>query len=296
MTPRTALGALHIGALMFGLTGVFGKLAAASASIIVFGRAGFAVLALACFGALAKQTRWQRPSLRDARGLLISGLLLAGHWVSFFVSVKVAGVAIATLGFASFPAFTVVLEGLIFRERIRANEILLVLAVSAGLILVTPTFDIASQATEGLLWAVASGLLFSLLSLNNRAHSGRLPAVQAALWQNAVVALCLLPFAAPGLPEVRPLDWVWIALLGIFCTGVAHSLFVASLAVIKARTAAVVFAMEPVYGITLAWLLFHETPSARMLLGGALIIVAIVVSSRMGSGVPAKPVLDAGVH
>ena len=296
MTPRTALGALHIGALMFGLTGVFGKLAAASASIIVFGRAGFAVLALACFGALAKQTRWQRPSLRDARGLLISGLLLAGHWVSFFVSVKVAGVAIATLGFASFPAFTVVLEGLIFRERIRANEILLVLAVSAGLILVTPTFDIASQATEGLLWAVASGLLFSLLSLNNRAHSGRLPAVQAALWQNAVVALCLLPFAAPGLTEVRPLDWVWIALLGIFCTGVAHSLFVASLAVIKARTAAVVFAMEPVYGITLAWLLFHETPTVRMLLGGALIIAAIVVSSRMGSSAPVKPVLDAGAH
>ena len=296
MTPRTALGALHIGALMFGLTGVFGKLAAASASIIVFGRAGFAVLALACFGALAKQTRWQKPSLRDARGLLISGLLLAGHWVSFFVSVKVAGVAIATLGFASFPAFTVILEGLIFRERIRVNEILLVLAVSAGLILVTPTFDIASQATEGLLWAVASGLLFSLLSLNNRANSGRLPAVQAALWQNAVVALCLLPFAAPGLTEVRPLDWVWIALLGIFCTGVAHSLFVASLAVIKARTAAVVFAMEPVYGITLAWLLFHETPTVRMLLGGALIIAAIVVSSRMGSSAPVKPVLDAGAH
>ncbi|MFK7608638.1 MULTISPECIES: DMT family transporter [unclassified Pseudomonas] len=296
MTPRTALGALHIGALMFGLTGVFGKLAAASASIIVFGRAGFAVLALACFGALAKQTRWQKPSLRDARGLLISGLLLAGHWVSFFVSVKVAGVAIATLGFASFPAFTVILEGLIFRERIRVNEILLVLAVSAGLILVTPTFDLASQATEGLLWAVASGLLFSLLSLNNRAHSGRLPAVQAALWQNAVVALCLLPFAAPGLTEVRPLDWVWIALLGIFCTGVAHSLFVASLAVIKARTAAVVFAMEPVYGITLAWLLFHETPTVRMLLGGALIIAAIVVSSRMGSSAPVKPVLNAGAH
>ena len=296
MTPRTALGALHIGALMFGLTGVFGKLAAASASIIVFGRAGFAVLALACFGALAKQTRWQTPTLRDARGLLISGLLLAGHWVSFFVSVKVAGVAIATLGFASFPAFTVILEGLIFRERIRVNEMLLVLAVSAGLILVTPTFDLASQATEGLLWAVASGLLFSLLSLNNRANSGRLPAVQAALWQNAVVALCLLPFAAPGLTQVRPLDWLWIGLLGIFCTGVAHSLFVASLAVIKARTAAVVFALEPVYGITLAWLLFHETPTVRMLLGGALIIVAIVVSSRMDSGAPAKPVLDAGAH
>ncbi|MCU1725751.1 DMT family transporter [Pseudomonas sp. 7P_10.2_Bac1] len=290
MTPRTALGALHIGALMFGLTGVFGKLAAASASIIVFGRAGFAVLALAFFAALAKGTRWKKLALRDARNLLVSGLLLAGHWVSFFVSVKIAGVAIATLGFASFPAFTVILEGLIFRERIRLNEIVLVLLVSIGLILVTPSFDLASQATEGLIWAVASGLLFSLLSLNNRANSGRVPAVQAAMWQNAVVAFCLLPFAAPGLSAVQPLDWLWIALLGVFCTGVAHSLFVASLAVIKARTAAVVFALEPVYGITLAWLLFHETPTLRMLIGGVLIIVAIVVSSRMPSGQTLKKV------
>ena len=297
MTPRTALGALHIGALMFGLTGVFGKLAAASASIIVFGRAAFAVLALLCFTALAKRSAWYRLTLRDARSLLLSGVLLAGHCISLFVSVKIAGVAIATLGFASFPAFTVILEGLIFRERIRPNEIVLVALVSIGLILVTPSFDLASQATEGLLWAVASGLLFSLLSLNNRANSGRMPAVQAAMWQNAVVALCLLPFAGPGLSEVRPLDWLWIGLLGVFCTGVAHSLFVASLAVIKARTAAVVFAMEPVYGITLAWLLFHETPSLRMLLGGVLIIVAIVVSSRMRSGpAPDKAGLDAAAH
>ena len=297
MTPRTALGALHIGALMFGLTGVFGKLAAASASIIVFGRAAFAVLALLCFAGLAKRSGWYRLTLRDARNLLLSGLLLAGHWVSFFVSVKIAGVAIATLGFASFPAFTVILEGLIFRERIRLNEIVLVVLVSVGLILVTPSFDLASQATEGLLWAVGSGLLFSLLSLNNRANSGRMPAVQAAMWQNAVVAVCLLPFAGPGLSEVRPLDWLWIGLLGVFCTGVAHSLFVASLAVIKARTAAVVFALEPVYGITLAWLLFHETPSLRMLLGGVLIIVAIVVSSRMASGpAPGKTALDAAAH
>ena len=297
MTPRTALGALHIGALMFGLTGVFGKLAAASASIIVFGRAGFAVVALAFFAALAKGTRWKKLAPRDVRNLLVSGLLLAGHWVSFFVSVKIAGVAIATLGFASFPAFTVILEGLIFRERIRLNEIVLVLLVSIGLILVTPSFDLASQATEGLIWAIASGLLFSLLSLNNRANSGRVPAVQAAMWQNAVVALCLLPFAAPGLSAVRALDWLWIGLLGVLCTGVAHSLFVASLGVIKARTAAVVFALEPVYGITLAWLLFHETPTLRMLLGGLLIIIAIVVSSRMGSGpTPNKAVLDSAAH
>jgi len=289
MNHRTALGALHIGALFFGLTGVFGKLAAsASPAIIVFGRAAFAVIALALFAQFARKG-WHRLTGPDVRRLLLGGVLLAGHWVSFFIAVKVGGVAIATLGFTSFPAFTVILEGALFRERIRRNEAVLVVLVCIGLVLVTPAFDLASQATGGLLWAMLSGLLFSLLSLTNRAGSGRLPAVQAALWQNLVVSLCLLPFAASGLAAVTPMDWVWIALLGIFCTGVAHSLFVASLAVIKARTAAVVFGMEPVYGIAVAWAVFAETPTVRMLLGGALIIFAIVLSSRLAAEQPAKP-------
>ncbi|RSC26848.1 DMT family transporter [Pseudomonas parafulva] len=288
MNHRTALGALHIGALFFGLTGVFGKLAAsATPSIIVFGRALFAVLALALFAGLARKG-WQRLRAQDLGRLLLGGILLAGHWVSFFIAVRVGGVAIATLGFASFPAFTVILEGVLFRERIRRNEALLVLLVSIGLVLVTPAFNLASEATGGLLWALLSGLLFSLLSLTNRAGSGRVPAVQAALCQNLVVGVCLLPFALPALSAVKPMDWLWIALLGIFCTGVAHSLFVASLAVIKARTASVVFGMEPIYGIAVAWMVFAETPTLRMLAGGALIIFAIVLSSRLSAEPPSR--------
>ncbi|HKS15579.1 MAG TPA: DMT family transporter [Pseudomonas sp.] len=282
MNHRTALGALHIGALFFGLTGVFGKLASAGPSVIVFGRAAFAVLALGLFVGVARQS-WGALRGADVGRLVLGGVLLAGHWVSFFIAVKVGGVAIATLGFASFPAFTVILEGVLFRERIRRNEALLVVLVSVGLVLVTPAFDLASEATAGLLWALLSGLLFALLSLANRAGSGRIRAVQAALCQNAVVAGCMLPLAGPALPSVPAMDWLWIGLLGVFCTGVAHSLFVASLAVIKARTAAVVFAMEPIYGIAMAWLIFAETPTPRMLIGGALIIFAIVISSRMAA-------------
>ncbi len=92
--------------------------------------------------------------------------------------------------------------------------------------------------------------------------------------------------AGPLLPSVSALDWLWLGLLGVFCTGVAHSLFVASLAVIKARTAAVVFAMEPVYGIAMAWVIFAEQPTLRMLMGGVLIILAIVISSRLAAGAP----------
>lgn len=282
MTPRNALLAVHLGALLFGLTGVLGKLAAATPPLITGGRAAFAVLALGLFAVLARNGAHSRPDLRQLGLLAVGGLLLGVHWLTFFQAVKVGGVAIATLGFASFPAFTLLLEGLLFRERLHAAEFGVVGLVCLGLLLVTPQFELASQASQGLLWAVLSGLLFALLSLTNRISARGISPVQAALWQNLTIALCLLPWAAPLLPAMAPLDWLWLGLLGVLCTGLAHSLFVSSLRVLKARTAAVVFAMEPVYGIFFAWLLFSEVPSLRILGGGALIVLATFLSARLG--------------
>lgn len=274
MQPRRALIALHAGALLFGLAGVFGKLAQAPPWAIVCARALFAVLALGVFMRLARAQRWQRLGAAGAGQLALAGLLLAAHWVTFFQAIKVGGVAIGTLGFCSFPAFTVLFETVLFRERLRRVEALQVLAVTLGLIMVAPHFDLASGATAGLLWGVLSGLLFALLAMLNRARPASIGPVQAALCQNAVVMLVMLPWALPMAGSLHAMDWLWLALLGVFCTGLAHGLFVASLQVIKARTAAVVFAMEPVYGIAFAWWIFAEQPTGLMLAGGALIVAA----------------------
>lgn len=280
MNQRNALWAIHVGALLFGLSGIFGKLANTTPQMISAGRALFAVAALLLFAKLLGNVRLVRLGLRQTSLLALGGLLLGGHWWSFFEAVQISGVAIATLGFASFPAFTVLLEGLLFRERTRAMEYAMVALVCVGLVMVTPAFDLSSQATSGLLWAVLSGLLFALLSLLNRASTRGVEPVQAALYQNVAVLLVFTPLAWPTLPSVQAQDWLWMAMLGIFCTGLAHSLFVASLRVLKARTAAVIFALEPIYGISFAWLLFSEVPTLRMLAGGLLIVSAIFLSAR----------------
>ncbi|KAF1050634.1 MAG: putative cystine transporter YijE [Stenotrophomonas maltophilia] len=279
LTQRSALIGLHIGALMFGLTGIFGKLILAGPLGIVFARALFGVAALGVFAShLASQPRLRARQLAMLVG---SGLLLCAHWLTFFLAVQVGNVAVATLGFASFPAFTVLLEGLLFRERIQRVEGVVVVLVCIGLVLVTPNLDFSQGATQGLLWGIVSGLLFALLSLANRVAVRGIDPILASLGQNLTIILCLLPLVIGQLPQVRALDWFWLVLLGVLCTGVAHSLFVASLRLIKARTAAVIFALEPVYGIAFASVLFGEQPSLRMLLGGALIIFATFVSARM---------------
>ena len=197
------------------------------------------------------------------------------------MAVKVGGVAVATLGFASFPAFIALLDVVLFRERIGRAEGTMLALVTLGLVLVTPSFDVADQGTVGLLWGLASGLSFAGLAICNRRGSRGMDAIQVAFWQNLVVALLVLPLLGLGLAggaaAIDLASWFWLAVLGVLCTGLAHTLFVKSLEALDARSAGMIIALEPVYAIACAWWLFGEEPSGRMLVGASLIILATVL-------------------
>ena len=277
----SALAAAHGAAVLFGLTGILGALIRFDAVAITAGRAGFAATALLVLALAQRRPLLQGLGPRRAGIVLASGFLLAVHWITFFMAVKVGGVAVATLGFASFPAFIALLDVVLFRERIGRAEGTMLALVTLGLVLVTPSFDVGDQGTVGLLWGLASGLSFAGLAICNRRGSRGMDAIQVAFWQNLVVALLVLPLLGLGLAggaaAIDLASWFWLAVLGVLCTGLAHTLFVKSLEALDARSAGMIIALEPVYAIACAWWLFGEEPSGRMLVGASLIILATVL-------------------
>jgi drug/metabolite transporter (DMT)-like permease len=127
--------------------------------------------------------------------------------------------------------------------------------------------------------------MFALLTVGNRALVSRRSATGVALWQNACAAACLLPgfVLDPVLPTPR--DVALLIVLGVVCTALAHTLFIRSMRVLSAHTASVVAALEPVYGIALAYALLDEAPGWRTLIGAALIVgAALKASSRADQG------------
>lgn len=279
-----SLFAIHFVAILFGATGIFGALITADALMITWGRALFAVFTLIVLSRLFSKERAQWSSTcaswrRQPATFLFSGAMLAVHWVTFFFAVKVGGVAVATLGFASFPAFITLIEALLLREKVGRAEWLRLLLVSLGLVLITPSFEWADQGTEGLVWGVLSGAAFGVLAVLNRRKLSDINAFQVAGLQNALVFIFLLPWAASSLGQVSISDWLLIAALGMVCTGLAHWLFVSSLRQLPARTAGLVVASEPLYAILFAWMLFDQLPSTRMLVGAAVMMAAILSAS-----------------
>ncbi len=278
MTRPRALLALHAAVLLFGFAGLFGKWLAISPLLIVLGRTA---IAAAVLGGLRARVAGRR---RQARQLAGNGVVLAVHWIAFFAAIQASDVATGLLGFATFPLFTLVLGAAVGAERASPAEVGAALLVVLGLIVLTPAPSFADATFVGLAWGALSGATFALLALLNRRHAAGNAAVDIAFAQNFWAAVVLLPVvlvaaaATPdGLGHVGWRELGLLALLGVGCTALAHTLFVASLRELSAATASVATGLEPVYGIVLAYLFLGEVPASRSLAGGALILAASFV-------------------
>lgn len=277
MGRASALVALHASVALFGFAALFGKWIALPATVIVLGRT---VTASATLALVARARRI--PAGRGDRALLANGAILALHWVSFFAAVQVGSVALALLGYAVFPVFVLLIERRLLRAGTQREWTTASLA-TVGLVALVPDLSWTNDATRALGLGVVSAITFAWLTVRNRALVANRPAIGIALWQNLFAAACLVPVMLVTVQDIgwpRPVDIALLIVLGTLCTGLSHTLFIASMRHVSAHAASVVAALEPVYGIALAAALLGETPDARTLGGGLLIVAAALIASR----------------
>ncbi len=263
----------HIAVFLFGFSGLFGKFFSFHPVYIVLGRTFFASVALLIFIFFFRKTTIRPASLKDAFSFVLQGLLLAFHWVCFFYSIQISTVAIGLLTFSTFPFFVTFLEPLFLKEKLYLNDIIFAIFIVLGTFLIIPSFNFSNDLTRGGIVGIIAGFTFALLSIVNRKNAKKLNPFSIALHQNFFATLFLL---IPALLINSPLplykDIPLLAVLGIFFTALAHSLFIKSLAGIKAQTVSIITGLEPVWGILLAFLFFNEIPGFKIIIGGIIII------------------------
>ncbi|MBP6117326.1 MAG: DMT family transporter [Neisseriaceae bacterium] len=289
MTPLRYQLALQTCAILYGATAIIGHQLSGSVVTTVLVRGLFAFLTLSLVLLISRKHALKPVSAANVAKLMVSGILLAVHWLCFFVSVNKGGIAISTLSFASFPAFVLLFDTLFFKERLTTTDVLVIALIALGLLLVTPAFSLSHDTTVGLLWGMASGMAYSLVVLYNRHNQTQLGAVQASWIQFLGISIALLPFGAANLGSYAINEWWLLAFLGVACTALAFTLFVYSLQGVPAKTASVVIALEPVYAIIMAWFFFAQVPTSKMVLGGLVILAAVMLSLR---SVPPKPLTN----
>ena len=131
---RNAFLALHLSILLAGWIGVFGKLIALSAYMVVFWRVAIGGVVL--WGIVLLTQKLQAVSRHDKLSYLALGAFLAFQWMAFYAAVKASNVSIGVLAFSTIVFFTALLEPLLNHTRISGKEISFSLLTILGIALI----------------------------------------------------------------------------------------------------------------------------------------------------------------
>jgi drug/metabolite transporter (DMT)-like permease len=269
---------IHLAVLLFGLSGLFGRLVSLPAVIIVLGRVFFASVSMfAMFAARRKKVRLAET--RDYLMLALAGLILAAHWTAFFMSIKVSTIAIAVLTYSTFPLFITFAEPLLFGEKLKKSDLFAAIAMFAGVILIVPEFNLSNDITVGVLWGMASSVTFAAMTLINRRYASKYEGTVIAFYEQITATAALIPSLFLTTFSATLSDMVMLLLLGVVFTAAAHSMFIGGMKTIKAQSAAMISSLESVYGIAAAAILLKEIPQFDEIAGGAIILGAALYST-----------------
>ena len=272
---------LHFIVFVWGFTAVLGALITLDALPLVWFRMCIAV-ALIYIYVLAVKTPLRIPT-KTLIGFLIAGLVIAMHWFTFFQAIKVSNISVTLACLSTGAFFTSLLEPLFFGRKVIAYEVIFGLMVIAGLYII---FHFEGNYLSGILLALSSAFLSATFSIINGKY--------AQLYNPSVISLyellggvfffsLYLLFSGSFTTEfffIAPSDWLWLFILGSFCTAYA---FIASVKVMKflsPYTVMLTINMEPIYGIILAVLVFNdkEKMSPAFYLGAAIILTTVILN------------------
>ncbi|MGI5959085.1 MAG: DMT family transporter [Massiliimalia sp.] len=279
---KSSITLLHLSVMLFGLSAVLGQFVDAPAVIIAGGRVIFSSVTLLIFSFAVKNNLKLRCK-KDYGIALLTGVILAVHWTTFFQSIQSSSVAIGTITFSAFPLFLTFLEPLVFHEKLHFRSVMSAVVLLLGVGITVPTFSLENETTMGIVWGLISALAYAVMSLSNRYLSKFYPSRTICLYEQGTAAIVLLPALFLIQTNWTVENLAGIAMIGLVCTALAHSLYVAAQRNVKAQTAGVISGMETVYGILFAFLFLKEVPGLRELIGGAIILGVAVFSSLTSS-------------
>lgn len=240
----------------------------------------FAIAALALAAVMHRQLR--RIDRRTLwRGAVLGGLYGAAQLLQTYGLVHTSA---SISGFLTglYVVLTPILEAVLLKARVSQRVWLAVGLATAGLGVLTIAPGLgAGRFGLGEALTVLSALAYAGHIVYTGRVSTQALALKLSTVQTAVVALVCLVAALPSgimLPQ-RAIDWAAVAYLALLCGALAAFLQVWAQARVEPTRAAVIMSSEPIWAAAFAIMVGQESLGWRTLVGGAALVVAMVLAS-----------------
>ena len=274
-------------AFLWSTGGLFIKWTEVSALAVNFYRSFFAGLTVAIL------TRREGFGLNSIS--LIATFLYATLVILFVLATKQTTAANAIFLQYTAPVYVLIFEPLMYKEKFRSRDLITVLVCLGGMALFF-VGQLRPQDVTGNLMALASGLFFAFYFLMLRHPRAReVNRASSVIYGNLLVFIVTAPWGIAAFPSLGSNDVFAVTYLGVVQLGISYALFTTGMARgVRSLDAGIICYIEPALNPVWVYLFLKETPTRWALLGGAIIILTVIIhtlvdarSKRIAAGLEA---------
>lgn len=266
--------------MLWSTGGLFIKLTTVDAFAVNAGRSLFAAITVAIFTF--------RKGLKPDLFTLLTSLLYAATLSFFVYANKNTTAANAIFLQYTAPIYILILSPFILKEKFRISDLITVVVCLAGMSLFFLEEQNASNALApnvflGNIAALLSGLFFGLyfILLRHPRSLSKNPAI-SVFYGNSIIVFLMLPFLINNPPSFTTNDFGAIAYLGIFQIGIAYILFTNGIANgVRSLDASIIGFVEPLLNPVWVFIFVKEKPTVWAIVGGVIILFAIIMHTIM---------------
>jgi drug/metabolite transporter (DMT)-like permease len=290
LTHRGAVFLMIAVTLMWSIAGAVTKqLESAKSFEVTFWRSLFTVISLLIILPLwqsrgvFKRFHWKSGSF------WVSGVCWSVMFTAFMVALTLTSVGNVLVTMATGPLLTALIARIFIGHKLPLRTWVAIAVACAGMAyMFAQQLDLQQGgAALGMAVAfcvpVAGAINWTVVQRENvrlKARGEELDFVPCVLVGAVISSLVTLPLSFPFVATGS--DIAWLGLLGLVQLAIPCALAVICAKVLKAPEVSLLALLEVIFGILLAWMFAGEVPTRAVLVGGALVIGALVVNEWLG--------------
>lgn len=285
---------LHFIILLYGFTGILGKLIHQDFTTIVWYRLLFALIGLGMVLLYLKKSI-KISSTKQLLGLFGIGIIVALHWITFYKSIQLSTASLGILCLSTTTLHVSWLEPLIMKRKFSWIEFSLGLFVIAGIYFVSNDFKATDY--DAVVYGLSSAFLAALFSSLNGLVVQKVPSTTMTFYE-ILMSLIFVTFILivqgnfnASLFQLSTSDFLWLLFLGVGCTSFAFLVTIDLIKRLGNFTVSLSINMEPVYTILLAIFILHENKllGSQFYIGSILIVLVVIANPIIKYFLSQKP-------
>jgi drug/metabolite transporter (DMT)-like permease len=264
-----------LGAVAWSTAGLFQRDLSVGPATQLGGRAFFGMLSLFAFVAISQRRGGVLAAFRGiGRFGLATALCMAVASGTFIIALNHTSVAHLLFILAISPLAAALIARVALGEQIAATTWIAMVIALLGVAVMLGGGGGGDLLGDCL--AIAATLAFAMSIVLTR-HRRDISMAPATCISQVLVLLLAAPFLDPGSADLR--DLVLLAALGAGQIGLGLALMTVGARLIPAAQTALIGLLEVVLGPLWVWIAYTERPSTATLIGGAIVMLGIVVQT-----------------